>query len=69
MLFMPYGTPHVQPFNTEIGEDWRKIRQIIHGLLTPKASDKFKPSQDLKSKKYLYDLLTDNEDNMKFYQH
>jgi hypothetical protein len=37
--------------------------------LTPRASDRFKPSQDLESKKYLYDLLTDNEDNKKFYQH
>src|SRR4051812_9326032 len=52
-----------------LGDDWRRIRQIIHGLLTPKSSDKFKPSQDLESKKYLWDLLTDNEDNMKFYQH
>ena len=52
-----------------LGDDCRCIRQIIHGLLPPKASDKFKPSQDLESKKYLWDLLTDNEDNVKFYQH
>jgi hypothetical protein len=69
MLFMPYGITIIQHSNPEIGDDWRRIRQIIHGLLTPKSSDKFKPSQDLESKKYLFDLLTDNEDNMKFYQH
>lgn len=68
MLFMPYGTPTSQKVLTK-GDDWRRIRQIIHGLLTPKQSDKFKPSQDLESKKYIYDILTDNEDNMKFYQH
>jgi hypothetical protein len=68
MLFMPYGKRDAISLTGE-GDDWRKIRQIIHGLLTPKASEKFKPSQDLESKKYLYDLLTDNEDNMKFYQH
>ena len=69
MLFMPYGMPSLAYILLVSGEDWRRIRQVIHGLLTPKASDNFKPSQDLESKKYIYDLLTDNEDNMKFYQH
>ena len=69
MLFMPYGTTLYSNKLTKPGNDWRRIRQVMHGLLTARATDKFKPSQDLESKKYIYDVLTDNEDNMKFYQH
>ncbi|KAF2462457.1 O-methylsterigmatocystin oxidoreductase [Lineolata rhizophorae] len=56
-LFMPYG-----PL-------WRKLRGVAHKLLTPKVSDTFQPSQDFEAKQLLYDILTDNKDNRKFYMH
>ncbi|KIX94575.1 uncharacterized protein Z520_09621 [Fonsecaea multimorphosa CBS 102226] len=45
MLFMPYG------------KQWRDIRAIVHRCLTVKSADGMKPSQDLESRRYLYDLL------------
>ncbi|KAK4937424.1 hypothetical protein LTR10_021961 [Elasticomyces elasticus] len=47
MLFMPYG------------KQWRDIRAIVHRCLTVKSADGMKPSQDLESRRYLYDLLTE----------
>lgn len=48
---------------------WRKLRAIVHKLLTPKSSDTFKPSQEFESKQLIYDILTDNEDQESFYLH
>lgn len=56
-LLMPYGT------------EWRKLRSIVHQLLTPKVSDTFRPSQEFESKQLLHDILTDNADGMEFYKH
>ncbi|KIW46589.1 uncharacterized protein PV06_02254 [Exophiala oligosperma] len=47
MLFMPYG------------KQWRDIRAIVHRCLNVKSADGMKPSQDLESRRYLYDLLTE----------
>ncbi|KAI1611927.1 cytochrome P450 [Exophiala viscosa] len=47
MLFMPYG------------KQWRDIRAIVHRCLTVKSADGMKSSQDLESRRYLYDLLTE----------
>jgi uncharacterized protein YfbU (UPF0304 family) len=47
MLFMPYG------------KQWRDIRAIVHRCLNVKAADGMKASQDLESRRYLYDLLTE----------
>jgi cytochrome P450 len=48
---------------------WRKLRAIVHKLLTPKASDVFKPSQDFEAKQLVYDILTDNTTEEEFYMH
>jgi len=47
----------MQPY----GNQWRSLRSVIHHLLTPKAAQTYKPQQDLESKRYLHDLLTDPE--------
>ncbi|EOD46637.1 putative cytochrome p450 protein [Neofusicoccum parvum UCRNP2] len=36
---------------------WRRLRAIVHKLLTPKASDTFKPSQEFEAKQLLHDIL------------
>ncbi|CAK7218963.1 hypothetical protein SEUCBS140593_003732 [Sporothrix eucalyptigena] len=51
------------------GPKWRKLRTIVHKLLTPKASDTYKPSQEFEAKKLVYDLATDNADEITFYNH
>ncbi|KAL1887615.1 hypothetical protein Sste5346_010116 [Sporothrix stenoceras] len=51
------------------GPKWRKLRAIVHKLLTPKASETYKPSQEFEAKKLIYDLATDNVDEMAFYTH
>ncbi|KAL3465207.1 cytochrome P450 [Aspergillus heterothallicus] len=56
-LLMPYS-----PY-------WRKLRAIVHRLLTPKSSDTFKPSQEFEAKQLLWDILTDNENQENFYMH
>ncbi|EKD19259.1 uncharacterized protein L3040_009300 [Drepanopeziza brunnea f. sp. 'multigermtubi'] len=48
---------------------WRKLRAIVHKLLTPKASNVFRPSQEFETKQLLFDLLTDNKDDQDFYMH
>ena len=54
---MPYS-PH-----------WRKLRAIVHKLLTPKSSNTFIPSQEFESKRLMWDILTDNENQENFYMH
>ena len=48
---------------------WRKLRAIVHKLLTPKVSDLYRPSQEFESKQLLFDLLTENENQEDFYMH
>lgn len=48
---------------------WRKLRAIVHKLLTPKASDVFKPSQNFEAQQLVYDLLTANHSKEDFYMH
>ena len=48
---------------------WRKLRSIVHSLLTPKMSDTFRPLQELEAKQLLCDLLNDNADETRFYSH
>ena len=48
---------------------WRKLRSIIHGLLTPKMSITFQPIQEFEAKQLLYDLYTNNADEQRFYSH
>ncbi len=50
MLFMPYG------------KLWRSIRSVTHQALTAKSANAMKPSQDLESVRYVYDILTDSGD-------
>lgn len=38
---------------------WRDVRTVVHRCLSVTAADKMKPSQDLESRRYLYDVLTD----------
>ncbi|KAF3387022.1 Cytochrome P450 monooxygenase yanC [Penicillium rolfsii] len=56
-LFMPYSS------------EWRKLRAIVHKLLTPKSSNTFMPSQEFEAKQLLWDILTDNENQENFYMH
>lgn len=49
--------------------EWRKLRTIVHKLLTPKVSDTFKPSQDFEAKKLIHDLYSDNKGEENFYMH
>ncbi|PNS13790.1 3-hydroxyphenylacetate 6-hydroxylase [Sphaceloma murrayae] len=49
--------------------EWRKLRAIVHKLLTPKMSETFKPSQEFEAKQLIHDILTDNEDQSKAYVH
>ncbi|KPM40123.1 hypothetical protein AK830_g6429 [Neonectria ditissima] len=51
------------------GPKWRKLRTIIHKLLTPKASDTYRPSQEFEAKQLVYDIATNNEDQQSFYMH
>jgi cytochrome P450 len=48
---------------------WRKLRAIVHKLLTPKASNTFMPSQEFEAKQLIYDILNDNSDEESFYMH
>ena len=48
---------------------WRKLRSIVHKLLTPKVSDTFKPSQEFEAKQLVHDLYSDNADMERFYMH
>ncbi|KAL3426712.1 hypothetical protein PVAG01_00221 [Phlyctema vagabunda] len=48
---------------------WRKLRAVVHKLLTPKMSNTFLPSQEFEAKQLLFDLLTDNNDETSFYNH
>ncbi|KAH7050031.1 putative O-methylsterigmatocystin oxidoreductase [Macrophomina phaseolina] len=41
---------------------WRRLRSIVHKLLTPKASDTFKPSQEFEGKQLLFDIMKKPED-------
>jgi cytochrome P450 len=49
--------------------EWRKLRSMVHKLLTPKMSDAFVPSQEFEAKQLMYDLLTDNPKETEFYNH
>lgn len=48
---------------------WRKLRSIVHKLLTPKASETFKPCQEFEAKQLIHDIHTKNEDDGNFYMH
>lgn len=48
---------------------WRKLRTIVHKLLTPKVSNTFMPSQEFEAKQLVHDLLTDNKNEESFYMH
>lgn len=48
---------------------WRKLRTIVHKLLTPKVSSTFMPSQLFEAKQLVHDLLTDNRNQEDFYMH
>ena len=48
---------------------WRALRALTHQVLTAKSSATFKPLQEFETKQVLYDILTDNDDSARFYQH
>jgi cytochrome P450 len=50
-------------------EHWRRLRTIVHQLLTPRMSATFKPSQLFESKQLVYDILHHNDGYTGFYQH
>lgn len=49
--------------------EWRRLRAIVHKLLTPKASQTFRPSQEFEAKQLIHDILTDNANQENFYMH
>ncbi len=51
--------------------EWRKLRTIVHKLLTPKMSATFKPSQELEAKQLINDIYADSlrNDQESFYMH
>jgi hypothetical protein len=49
--------------------EWRKLRAVVHKLLTPKMSNTFLPSQQFEALQLMHDLLVDNEDETSFYNH
>ncbi len=48
---------------------WRKLRTIVHKLLTPRVSETFRPSQEFEAKQLIFDLHTRNDDQGSFYSH
>lgn len=50
---------------------WRKLRTIVHKLLTPKSSETFRPSQEFEAKQLIWDIFGDNKrgDYQSFYMH
>lgn len=57
IVLMPYSTK------------WKKLRGIVHRLLTPTMSNAFRPTQEFEAKQLVYDIMTDNSDQHKFYMH
>ncbi|EXJ86779.1 hypothetical protein A1O3_03733 [Capronia epimyces CBS 606.96] len=51
--------------------EWRKLRAIVHKLLTPKSSEQFRPSQEFEAKQLIRDIWDDNRrgDHESFYMH
>jgi cytochrome P450 len=49
--------------------EWRKLRAVVHKLLTPKMSNTFLPSQQFEALQLMHDLLVDNKDETSFYNH
>lgn len=51
--------------------EWRKLRAIVHRLLTPKSSELFKPSQEFEAKQLLFDIhdSATKGDDGGFYMH
>ncbi|KAJ5631968.1 hypothetical protein N7490_008307 [Penicillium lividum] len=41
---------------------WRKLRAIVHKVLTPKSSNTCMPFQEFEAKQLLWDILNDNKD-------
>ncbi|KAF9890591.1 hypothetical protein FE257_005722 [Aspergillus nanangensis] len=54
LIFMPYGPK------------WRSIRAVVHQCLSVTSVDVLKPSQNLESRQYLFDIL---EDGSNFLDH
>lgn len=48
---------------------WKRLRGIVHRLLTPTMSNAFRPTQELEASQLVYDILIDNNDQSKFYMH
>jgi hypothetical protein len=60
MVLMPYS------------ERWRKLRGVVHQLLSPRMSGTFTASGEFEAKQLVYDCLTDNNGpggGDTFYQH
>lgn len=51
------------------GHPWRTLRTVIQSQLTPIRSDTYIPHQEHEAKRLVFDLMTDNENNGKFFDH
>lgn len=56
-------------FTMPYGPKWRTYRQLVHQLLSPKMTFTFLPTQEFEVKQLMHDLLTDNRNELDFYNH
>ncbi|KAI4159128.1 MAG: hypothetical protein LQ342_006832 [Letrouitia transgressa] len=62
-------TRGMRMFTMPYGHKWRTYRQLVHQLLSPKMTFTFLPTQEFEVKQLMYDLLTDNRNELDFYNH
>ncbi|KAI1169767.1 putative O-methylsterigmatocystin oxidoreductase [Nemania sp. FL0916] len=51
------------------GRPWRTLRTVIQTQLTPIRSDAYIPYQEYEAKQLVFDLMTDNANDEKFFEH
>ncbi|KAL8719644.1 MAG: hypothetical protein Q9225_003366 [Loekoesia sp. 1 TL-2023] len=62
-------TKGMRMFTMPYGPKWRTYRQLVHQLLSPKMTSTFLPTQEFEVKQLMNDLLTDNRNQLDFYNH
>jgi cytochrome P450 len=56
-------------FTMPYGPKWRTYRTIVHRLLSPQMTQTFLPTQAFEVKQLMWDLATNNTNEMDFYRH
>lgn len=47
----------LQPY----GQEWRELRKVMHGLLTGRSADSYRPMEELESRQAMWEMLHDPE--------